>query len=127
MRKVRTAFNSNGSKILQLDKYVRCFSFPELGNLWCFSGENGFVENTEETDWEASCAWSNPVFSPHSPNAFCGSETGKIYCWDINEGKVLGEIQAHTHQVENLAISPDGQHLASIGPDGTLKLWRLDA
>ncbi len=38
-------------------------------------------------------------------------------------GELKGTLTEHNHWVFTLAFSPDGNHLASGSPDGTVKLW----
>lgn len=44
---------------------------------------------------------------------------------EVKEDTVLHTLTGHTSWVRSLAISPDGQTLASGSDDGTIKLWSL--
>ncbi len=52
---------------------------------------------------------------------------GAVYCWDMETGKLIGELIAHQHWVFALAISPLDGTIASTGWKDGLKFWRLDA
>jgi len=126
MQKVRSAFSPDGSKIIQLDKYIRCFSFPDLNLLWCFSETEGMIKHVDNTDWEASCSWSNPVFTPDARYVFCGSPTGRLYIFDLIEGKLIQAAQAYKEGIEHLAISSNLRVIISIDSKGLLKHWQLE-
>jgi WD40 repeat protein len=43
--------------------------------------------------------------------------------WDVQTGTCLNQLQGHTGVVWTLAISPDGQTLASGSDDQTIRVW----
>ena len=43
--------------------------------------------------------------------------------WDAATGKLRVSLEGHTARVTCLAVSPDGQTLASGSIDGTIRLW----
>ena len=58
-----------------------------------------------------------------------GSEDGKLYAWDVLEGKVTAETEAHGGKVASAVTSATGRReWASGGADGKtcalLKYWR---
>lgn len=48
-----------------------------------------------------------------------------IRLWDVESGALLRILDGHTHGVDALEFSPNGQMLASATYDGTLRLWGI--
>ncbi|HOW66476.1 MAG TPA: protein kinase [Candidatus Paceibacterota bacterium] len=48
-----------------------------------------------------------------------------IHLWDLCNGKLLGVCRGHTQGVRWLAFAPDGETLASVSDDSTLRFWNL--
>ena len=51
-----------------------------------------------------------------------GSHFG-IQLWDVQSANMLGTHSGHSHQIETLQFSHDGEILASSSKDGTVLLW----
>lgn len=54
-----------------------------------------------------------------------GKHDGSIELWQLPQGVVSTTLEAHAGQVAAIEFLPDGNHLASIGDDHTLRLWNL--
>jgi len=47
----------------------------------------------------------------------------EILLLDLRDGKRLGQLSGHRAPIITLAVSSDGQHLASAGEDGSVLIW----
>nr|WP_163660030.1 TIR domain-containing protein [Adonisia turfae] len=76
-------------------------------------------------------------YSPDGRILAAGGSNGQIRLWkpDFDTEKPIQVLDAHSdpmdeesssEEVLDLAFSPDGQWLASVGTDRTLKLWRFE-
>lgn len=57
--------------------------------------------------------------------AVSGGYDNKLIWWDLEKKEVIRTVDAHTRPVRQLAISPDGTKLASVGDDMVCRLWNL--
>ena len=48
-----------------------------------------------------------------------------IHLWDIETGKELFRFEGHTGAISAVAFSPNGQMLASVAYDQTVRVWRM--
>jgi serine/threonine protein kinase/WD40 repeat protein len=48
-----------------------------------------------------------------------------IHLWSTTTSRLIGTITGHKQPVSALALSPDGQTLASSSHDGTLRFWNI--
>ncbi|MBW4610813.1 MAG: NACHT domain-containing protein [Hassallia sp. WJT32-NPBG1] len=85
------------------------------------------VETRHVMSLQGHIGWVWTVkFSPDGKMASCG-EDGTIRFWNINTGKSLHIIEAHSIRCSSISFSPDGKILASGGGDETVKLWDVNS
>lgn len=84
-------------------------------------------------------SWPSTIaFSPDGKLLACGTRTGTVLVWIVEDGRLLFRLDAHDHTVSAIAFSPDGNLLATAGftalpADETrpsannsgLRFWRL--
>ncbi|HPH95025.1 MAG TPA: WD40 repeat domain-containing protein [Anaerolineaceae bacterium] len=64
----------------------------------------------------------DPAFSLDGRLLAAPSPEGKVWVWQIKDGKLLYKVE-HGSEVRGLAFSPVEDLLASVSVDGKLKLW----
>lgn len=56
---------------------------------------------------------------------FAGSESGKVYVWDVKTGELITVFDAHYKRVSALQLTSDDSHLVTAGEDAIVNVWRL--
>jgi WD40 repeat protein len=65
------------------------------------------------------------VYSPDGRTLFTAGDDREVREWDLADGSVRRRFRGHRIGVTALAVSPDGQMLASGDRYGGLRLWDL--
>ena len=52
-----------------------------------------------------------------------GDELGNVVVWNTTDGKQLRAMQRIGAEITALAVRPDGQRIAAVGPDKALRVW----
>lgn len=64
-----------------------------------------------------------PAFTNTDSHVIAGSENGKIFIWDLVEGTVELELNAHDKPVTCVVYHPKIKCMLSASFDGTAKIW----
>jgi mitogen-activated protein kinase organizer 1 len=65
------------------------------------------------------------AFMPSDAFVVACSEDGRLVYWDLLEGSLVAQVNAHEGEVVcSLAVHPEGHCVLSSSVDGTIKLWR---
>ena len=130
----------SGNKILSLDtKKADCLAFSP-DNLTVAVGTRSEVHlwhlNTAQISTSMFMEkWTEInalTFSPDGKTLIVGIRRGEIWqegshfgiqLWDVQTANILGTYSGHSHQIETLQFSHDGEILASSSKDGTVLLW----
>src|SRR5260370_4626569 len=54
---------------------------------------------------------------------FRSSTDGTVRIWDVAQGREMKTLSGRLGAIRGVAFAPDGQSLASVGDDGSLRLW----
>jgi serine/threonine protein kinase/WD40 repeat protein len=89
-----------------------------------WSGQEPDVDQTKERaiDGVPTCG----VFTPDGSCLFIGCESRDIVALPAAANESAVVFAGHSQSVLGLALSPDGQTLASAGKDGQVKLWSVE-
>ena len=87
--------------------------------LWEVSTQNE-IGTLQHNDWVVALA-----FSPNGELLATGDNQGNVNIWDIQERKVIAQLEGDAVRVDTLVFSPDGRTLASAGYHGLIKLWAV--
>ncbi len=92
-------------------------SGPPVGTIYLWNAELEPLATIETVGVIAGLA-----FSPDGRWLAYGNQK-TVRVWDMAGGVEHMALEGHTELVKDIAFSPDGSFLASVGQDGTLRLW----
>jgi WD40 repeat protein len=103
------AFSPDGARVVTAspDKTARLWRTVDGGEIAVFPGQ-----------WMARAA-----FSADGSRLYVGADHGNVAVRDGATGVEIMSLQAHTREVSDLALSPDGACLATASADGGVRLW----
>ena len=111
---ISVAFNANGD-IIASGCYEGIIRLWDTDTRQPIRTINGSKEGFEDTV-------RNLVFSPDGKTLFSGTNDG-IDLWDTHTGEHKKTLTGHTGWVATIALSSDGNMLASGSGDTTIRLW----
>jgi pre-rRNA-processing protein IPI3 len=54
------------------------------------------------------------------------ADADAVQFWHPSEGRLLGRIDSPPGGVRAVCALPDGQHFATAGDDGAIRIWAID-
>jgi len=68
------------------------------------------------------------VVTPDGSRMLAANNKGKVFVWDYDHAAYTPHklMIAHDTYILNMAVSPDGQHLATMSADHTSKIWNIE-
>lgn len=105
-------------------------SFNPRGDLVVVGNEDGTftirkVSGDKLVPWRTVAAHKGAVFAflgPKGQRIATASEDGTGAVWDV-DGNLVARLIGHTSVVWNLGWSPDGNTLATVSIDNTIRIW----
>ncbi|MBE0681505.1 MAG: helix-turn-helix domain-containing protein [Anaerolineales bacterium] len=98
--------------------------------VWNIAPESDDVVTFDENHAALTIPEGGPmIFSPNGTQlaavSLSTASGNAIKLWDATSGRELLTLAGHTGWVMGIALSPDGQQLASTSLDRTIKIWSL--
>jgi len=132
-------FEPKQAKVITADPQVRCVRFSPCGKILVAGGYDARVRrwnfaNAETPELQALSghhAWVEAVaLRSDGELLFSGDSWGQLCCWSnysADQPAVKWKHEnAHDGWIRDLAISPDGQSLASCGSDRVARIWSVE-
>ncbi len=64
-------------------------------------------------------------FNPDGSMLVAGSQTGDIYLFDFETGRILANFDRSGHKIEVVVFTPDGRYIVSAGNDPFIRFFRV--
>ncbi|PVD28024.1 hypothetical protein C0Q70_10605 [Pomacea canaliculata] len=66
------------------------------------------------------------VFSPGDRYVIIGTKSGRLQVFDVDEGTMIENIDAHSGAIWSLSLAPDKRGLVTGSADHTVKFWNFE-
>jgi WD40 repeat protein len=128
-------YTTDKEEILELSPTPRRLAAGTLSRIWCGRARS-MIETSDERVAIVDGANLRYLDITHpdvaaidatGTFASTGTAAGSVAVWDLASGLLLWTIDAHTRGVQAMAFDKGSKHLATVGADGVLHVWRLDA
>lgn len=53
-----------------------------------------------------------------------GNNSGTVYVWDVDSGRIFSEFQAHNSKITGIGFMPGEERFFTSSVDGSIKLWQ---
>lgn len=122
----RLNFTNGVSAAGFLAKHRRAVSLSHKGELQLWDLDALHEAGAYQLSIDCSDVWGGSYYFFGTPFAV-GNHEGWVAIWDYDNRKEIATFRAHQGRAQVVAISPDGQTLATVGQDQKIKLWRVQA
>lgn len=70
-------------------------------------------------------ALTSAAAAPGTALVATGGMDGNIHLWDTRNGFAIAILEGHRQRITGVAVRPDGQAVAAVAADGSLRLWAI--
>jgi WD40 repeat protein len=97
------------------------------GDIWDLAAGSRLTRTEQAIGEKTSCWASSVAFSPRENTLATGCFEGQLDLWSVPDGTLRESFGGYSSWVNELAYSPDGEHLAAIYnvPDYLVQVWQL--
>ena len=121
----RVGYPSYHAPVIFLDEDNRILLPSNDHSLLLWNTDTG-----EETLWATAGNPLAPVMSiarsPDGRHVASSSDNGKIYIWDVEQGRLVSSFGEQSYMVNQVAFLPDGKRLLAATDNNLVTLWDID-
>ena len=120
------------TKVLQHDRQLVCCRYSRYLRFLYAAGFDGLLHRWElksakHAAFPAPGGWiESMALHPAKPELFTADSWGTVHCWPLDKDKLTPRWtikKAHKTWLRRLAISPDGERLATCGDDRLVRIF----
>lgn len=117
-------------------KPVSCVQFSRIGTLAVSTGKDSVItvidlrmqkvlRQITHREYQNNVNYSQFSFSPDSRSVAVGSQSGDIFVWDVDSGRLKECLKHHKSPVTSCNWSASGLGIVSADKQGNIVLWSL--